>query len=155
MDAIFHAAFSCTQPSRSGRNYMDSNFARLSVCAQPPQKIANILSLSATAPVAAFAVYVQSASHPPVCGHTAYVLRPVRARLIANAHNAKHSCGNRRSARNSQLSTCPRSVPPTAEEAAQNRFISRRIAIMKKAMTSPVVNFVRNPSMERPLFFPQ
>ena len=45
---IFHAAFICAQPFQSGKNYLDSNFARPSVCAQPPQKMAKILLLSAT-----------------------------------------------------------------------------------------------------------
>ena len=41
------------------------------------------------------------------------------------------------------------------EKNTQNSCIFRRIARIKNAMTSPVVNFSRNPSMERPLFLPQ
>ena len=44
---------------------------------------------------------------------------------------------------------------PSPDTGDQNSCIFRRIARIKKAMTSPVVNFSRNPSMERPLFLPQ
>ena len=96
----------------------------------------------------------------PVC-HTSSCERAPAVRLpsclrMAHCYAQKNTPAViRRSARISQLSTCPSSVPRTAEHADQNRFIFRRIAIIKKAMTSPVVNFVRNPSIERPLFFPQ
>ena len=61
----------------------------------------------------------------------------------------------RRSARISQLINLSLIDPAKSGSIDQNRFIFRRIARRKKATTSPVVNFVRNPSMERPLFFPQ
>ena len=104
--------------------------------------------------VAAFAVCIQSVIRPAVSELPLSVCHPVCAWLIATRKKNTPAV-IRRSARISQLSTCPSSIPRTAEATDQNRFIFRRIAIIKKAMTSPVVNFVRNPSIERPLFFPQ